>query len=375
MMISMDRTVAVRECAEYGFNEVYSCVAEIYRSCRGPSLSGKRVLIKPNILSDDSPSKCISTHPVVVEAMIRFAQAEGASAVAVGDSPAVHLRGFKPVKSGIYEVCRKTGAEWTDFTKKPSELTLRNGRIKIASAVKRADIIISLPKLKNHELVYFTGAIKNTLGLVPAFSKARQHALHQDRESFSRFLVELNEALMPSFFLLDGIMGMEGRGPGQGDPVRTGFLAGSSNPLALDIIAGSLIGYDHIDLPVCRFALSRGIWLASADEIEYDGPELEALVKSDFKKIPVRGNTNISLGFIKNRIPFLRKLDKRPVFLNEKCTGCGQCISICPTSAISLDPVRQNHVTLTDRECIRCFCCSEVCPSNAIQVRRKLIGA
>ena len=42
-----------------------------------PMLKGKRVLVKPNILTDDDPAKCISTHPVVVEAMVRFLQSEG----------------------------------------------------------------------------------------------------------------------------------------------------------------------------------------------------------------------------------------------------------------------------------------------------------
>ena len=126
---------------------------------------------------------------------------------------------------------------------------LRKGRIRIASIAKEADLIISLPKFKNHELVYFTGAIKNTLGLVPGFSKAKQHALHHDRESFCRFLVDLNEAVTPHFFLMDGIMGMEGHGPGQGTPVKTGVLIGSTNPLALDIIASTIAGYDPMEIP------------------------------------------------------------------------------------------------------------------------------
>ena len=79
----------------------------------------------------------------------------------------------------------------------PVEKKLKKGKIKIASVVDEVDLIISLPKFKNHELVYFTGAIKNTLGLVPGFSKAKQHAIHQDRNGFGEFLVDLNEANYP----------------------------------------------------------------------------------------------------------------------------------------------------------------------------------
>ncbi len=85
---------------------------------------------------------------------------------------------------------------WIDFTTKPSNLKLRNGNIRIASVINEVDLIVSIPKLKNHELVYFTGALKNTLGLVPGFTKATQHALYQNRESFSRFLSILMKHLL-----------------------------------------------------------------------------------------------------------------------------------------------------------------------------------
>jgi uncharacterized protein (DUF362 family)/Pyruvate/2-oxoacid:ferredoxin oxidoreductase delta subunit len=369
----MNNIVTVRRCKDYDFQEVYRLVSDIYLTCKGPELKNKKVLIKPNILSDDLPEKCISTHPVAFEAMIRFFQEKGATVFA-GDSPAVHLRGFRPVKSGLDQVCEKTGIPWVDFTTNPSNLKLRNGKIRIASVINEVDLIVSMPKFKNHELVYFTGAIKNTLGLVPGFTKAKQHALHQNRESFSRFLVDLNEALTPHFFLMDGIIGMEGHGPGQGTPIRTGVLLGSSNPLALDIIASTIAGYNPKELPTNRIALARSIWLKSADEISYDGPALNSLIRKDFKRIPVTPNANVSLKFLKDRIRFLRKFERRPAFIHSNCTGCGECIKICPQNAIVMDKDIKNYVVLTDRKCIRCFCCSEVCKSSAVQIRIKLFG-
>jgi ferredoxin len=244
----------------------------------------------------------------------------------------------------------------------------------MASVINEVDLIISLPKLKNHELVYLTGAIKNTLGLVPGFSKAKQHALHQDRESFSRFLVDLSEAVTPHFYLMDGIMGMEGPGPGQGMPVRTGVLIGSTNPLALDVTASRIAGYLPMDIPTNRIALSRGLWLKSFDEIEYNGPEIDSIIKTDFKRIHISPNGNISFRFLRNRLEFLRKLERRPVFNHLNCTGCRECIRICPQNAIAMHHSIRNHVVLTDRKCIRCFCCSEVCKHYAVDIKRKLIG-
>ncbi len=368
----MNNRIAVRECTEYELDKIIILIAEIYKTTHGPDVKGKKVLVKPNLLGDHDPGKCITTHPVVVEAMIRFLQAEGATVV-VGDSPAIHLAKFQPLKSGIHDVCERTGTEWINFRENPVEKNLKTGKIKVASIVDKVDLIISLPKFKNHELVYFTGAIKNTLGIVPAFNKTKQHALHHDRNGFSEMLVQLNEVVTPDYFLMDGIMGMEGPGPARGVPVRTGVIIGSTNPLALDITAAKIAGYNPLVIPTTRIAIHRRTWLKSENEIQYDGPELSRLIKHDFKRVPLSRFSNISVKFIMNRIGFVRKFDKRPVFLKEACTGCHKCIKICPVQAIRPN-LLPNYIMLTDRKCIRCYCCSEVCSDNAVEIRRKVFG-
>ncbi|MCX6327441.1 MAG: DUF362 domain-containing protein [Bacteroidia bacterium] len=369
----MNNKVAIRNCKEYDLNEVFDLISDIYKKTDGPEVQGKSVLVKPNILTDDDPAKCISTHPVVVEAMIRFLQSKGAT-VLVGDSPAVHTRKFRGEKSGIYKVCETTGAKWVNFMAYPVEKKLKKGKIRIAAVVDEVDLIISLPKFKNHELVYFTGAIKNTLGLVPGFNKAKQHALHQDRNGFGEFLVDLNEAVTPDYFLMDGIMGMEGPGPGGGMPIEIGLLFGSTNPLALDMIASRIAGYDPFLIPTSRTALFRKKWLQSEEDICYDGPEIRSIIKQGFKKIPISISNNIALQFVMRRIKFLKKLERRPVFIHENCTGCQKCVNICPVQAIQPLPTKKTHIVLTDNKCIRCFCCSEVCTDDAVEIRRKLLG-
>lgn len=369
----MNSKVIVRKCSDYDPAALYDHISEIYRIAEGPDVKGKKVLLKPNILIDADPERCISTHPAVVEAMARFLLSEGAT-VFIGDSPAIHRRSFSGEKSGISAVCSRLGLQWVDFTKNPYEVALRKGKIKIASIVREVDLIISLPKLKTHELVYFTGAIKNTLGLVPGIQKALQHALHHDRNSFSEFLTDLCEAVTPDFFLMDGIMGMEGPGPGQGIPVKTGVLLGSVNPAAIDIIASSIAGYDPMDIPTSYTAVKRGRWLKDAGEIILDGPPVETLIKHDFKRIPVSANENIAIKFIRKRMPLIRKFEKRPVFIHKNCTGCRECISICTSNALKMHPSKKNHVILTDSRCIRCFCCAEVCQHYAVEIRRKVLG-
>jgi uncharacterized protein (DUF362 family)/NAD-dependent dihydropyrimidine dehydrogenase PreA subunit len=369
----MNNKIAVRQCIAYDLHEVYDLISEIYRITEGPEVKGKRVLVKPNILTDDDPAKCISTHPVVVEAMVRFLQSNGAT-VLVGDSPAVHSSRFRGEKSGISRVCEVTGATWVDFMLNPVERKLRKGKIKIASVIDQVDLIISLPKFKNHELVYFTGAIKNTLGLVPGFSKGKQHALHQDRNGFGEFLVDLNEEVTPQYFLMDGIMAMEGPGPGRGFPTQVGLLLGSTNPLILDMIASKVAGYDPMMIPTTRAAFFRKNWLQSEDDIIYDGPNISTIKKEGFLKVPVSHSNNIAFQFIMKRIRFAKKLERRPVFIHDKCTGCQKCVNICPVQAIEPLPSNKKHIVLTDSKCIRCFCCSEVCTDDAVEIKKKIFG-
>ncbi|MDX9930431.1 MAG: DUF362 domain-containing protein [Bacteroidales bacterium] len=369
----MNNRVFLRRCEEYDPAIVEGLIEEIWSGCGGPPVKDRTVLLKPNILTDEDPARCISTHPAVVEAMVRFLMREGARVI-IGDSPAVHLKSFSGTRSGIRGVCERTGAGWIDFTDNPGTVTVAGKKMKIARAALDADLVISMPKFKTHELMYFTGAIKNTFGLVPGLIKAKQHALHQSRESFASFLVDLNEAFLPHFFLLDGVMAMEGPGPGNGFPVKTGVVIGSSNPVALDIIASSIAGYNPMEIPTSRIALTRGRWLSSIEEIEYDGPDLRSVIKPDFLRVGIRKNGNVAVQFVVRRIRPLRKLEHRPVFIRKNCTGCGRCMAICPMKALRFHPSARNRVLLTDIKCIRCFCCSEVCPSAAIEIRRKLFG-
>jgi ferredoxin len=203
-----------------------------------------------------------------------------------------------------------------------------------------------------------------------------QHGIHRDRNGFGEFLVDLAEAVMPDYFLMDGIMGMEGPGPGsKGIPVSARVLLGSSNPLALDMIASRIAGYNPMLIPTNKTAFFRKKWLSSEADIIYDGPELSTLVLPDFMRIPVSRSSTAGLRFILGRTRLGRRLERRPVFLHDDCTGCRKCVDICPADAIIQHPENNKHIVLTDDKCIRCFCCAEACNDRAIDVRVRLFGA
>ena len=131
--------------------------------------SGQTVLLKPNLLQAASPEKAVTTHPAVVRAMIDLCREAGAR-VWVGDNPGVGDPAAIARKSGILAAVAGGGGEWIDLTatrvfEAPENRVGR--RIELPGALDRVDVLITLPKLKTHGQLTFTGAVKNQFGLVP----------------------------------------------------------------------------------------------------------------------------------------------------------------------------------------------------------------
>jgi uncharacterized Fe-S center protein len=59
----------------------------------------------------------------------------------------------------------------------------------------------------------------------------------------------------------------------------------------------------------------------------------------------------------------------RPLNLEEKCTGCGKCVAVCPGEAISVVETGNAKIARIEHaRCVGCFECMSTCPSNAIDV-------
>jgi uncharacterized protein (DUF362 family)/NAD-dependent dihydropyrimidine dehydrogenase PreA subunit len=367
----MGSIVAVRRCFEYTPGEIQKHIEWLYRESDGPDPAGKKILLKPNILSDDDPGKAITTHPAVVEAVIRYLQSRGAT-VLVGDSPTFDTRGFTGERSGIRQVVNKCGATWVRFNDAAIFRKVGTTEIKITALITKVDLIISLSKLKNHELMIFSGAMKNIFGFVPAFNKAMQHVKYPDRYKFGKFFVDLEEAIKPHFHIMDGIVALEGPGPGNGYPKKVNVLLASVNPLALDIIASRIVGYNPLQIPTNKIALERGSLLKNMDDIIIKGTDPDTIVVRDFIRIDKGGEAGIIFKYLKKKVPLLRRLNKRPVFNSKLCIGCSKCIDICPVKILHFDNKKKNKVLVNEAKCIHCYCCHEVCRERAIEIKRKV---
>jgi uncharacterized protein (DUF362 family)/NAD-dependent dihydropyrimidine dehydrogenase PreA subunit len=367
----MNSTVAVRRCFEYNPEEIAKHIAWLYIESNGPDPAGKKILLKPNILSDDEVYKATTTHPAVVEAVIRYLQSRGAT-VFVGDSPTFDTRYFTGERCGIRQVTDKCGATWVRFNDTAIIRKVGTSEIKITELITKVDLIISLSKLKNHELMILSGAIKNIFGFVPAFNKAMQHVKYPDRYKLGEFFVDLEEAIKPHFHIMDGIVALEGPGPGNGYPKKVNVLLASVNPLALDIVASRILGYNPLDIPTNKIAIERGILLKNVEDIIIKGTDPETIAVRDFKRIDKGGEAGIIIKYFKKKILILRRLNKRPVFNSKLCIGCSKCIDICPVKILHYDDKKKNTILLNEAKCIYCYCCHEVCRERAIEIKIKI---
>jgi uncharacterized protein (DUF362 family)/ferredoxin len=377
----MNSHVAIARCEDYGSEQVYAALRLAVEAAPSLDVSGKTVLLKPNIVFDSPPEKAIVTHPVFLGAAIRLVRDLGASRILVGDSPGLQKPNFTAKLSGLGEVTERMGAEWVDFTREKCNLPCPGGRtvrqFSVTAAVREADCIISLPKLKTHQLMYYTGAMKNLFGLIPSVAKSPMHVRYPGREAFASMIVDLNLAVRPSYALMDAIIGMEGPGPGAGDPRPIGLVLASPNLLALDIAAAGIIGYPSLEVPVTRDALSRRVWLNSPSEILYPLLKAEDLLIGDFRKIPIKRSGGQLAEFILPRAfrKFRERLTPRPVIDPSVCLRCGDCTRICGSKAMTLSgegPEKQVRIDYTT--CIRCYCCHEICPVKAISIQKVPLG-
>ncbi|HYS42946.1 MAG TPA: DUF362 domain-containing protein [Geobacteraceae bacterium] len=325
---------------------------------------GERVLLKPNMLYGKAPDCAVTTHPEVLRAVIDLVKNAGGVPL-VGDSP-----GFGDIrkvaeKSGLLQVCTDTGAELVEF----AEAVEVSGsglfkRLELARPYLEADRVINLPKLKTHEMMTMTCAVKNLFGAVVGHAKAAWHLkAGADREMFARMLLEIYLLRKPDLTIVDAITAMEGNGPGSGDPVHVGLLLAGVNPLAVDVIAAEIAGIPKKLLYVEVAARKLGLDGADRSSIGTVGLPLDEARVAPFRLAPI---SDVQFGlpaFLKNRLRHY--LTTRPCAIPEQCRLCGICVNACPPRAIE---IKDGKLVFDYHRCIRCFCCRELCPEGALDV-------
>lgn len=375
----MNSPVALVQCTEYAQDQVEAAVQRAVDLVGGIEhfvKAGQRVLVKPNLLLPSEPERAIVTHPAVVRAVTKLVQQAGAQVI-VADNPIVvpvTNRGWRAAyqRSGWDIVETELGAELnTHIT--PQQRPHPDGElvklVDTSDFLDDVDIVISVPKLKAHGFTRFTGAVKNLFGTVPGATKFGYHVKLQAVEQFADMLLDLVTFVRPALTIMDAVVGMDGNGPSAGDPFPIGSVLASADPVALDVVAITLVGHDPLSVPTVAGSVRRGWTTGNLEDCELVGDSLEDLRVSGFR-MPAGGQSGME------RVPgFLRRLGTRQLVasphVTDACIGCRLCVENCPVQTISNV---EGKARINLGHCIRCYCCHELCPEHAIELREPLLG-
>ena len=325
----------------------------------GPqAVSGRRVLVKPNLLTDRTPDQAVTTHPALLRLVIRHLKSAGAI-VSVGDSPAsaANIRSVLE-RTGVGAVCKEEDVPFASFEQDGARACSVDGfDFALAGPVAEADLVVSLPKVKSHALTKLTAAVKNLYGAVPGYNKTTLHRIYPRPVEFGRLVQAIWRVLPPTVSIADAVVGMEGQGPANGRPVRLGFLAASADPFALDIALCNILHIKPESVPYLKGMVDLHAPHTAGDKVDVASFEIPAGSHLlDF--LPA------SLTRMAAKVLWVRaKIDAK------QCIGCGKCMKACPVGALARPDTQGRGVpVLRHRVCVGCACCHEVCPQGAIRM-------
>jgi uncharacterized protein (DUF362 family)/Pyruvate/2-oxoacid:ferredoxin oxidoreductase delta subunit len=326
--------------------------------------AGARVLLKPNLLKASRPEAAVTTHPEIVRAVIRLVRECGGQPM-VGDSPGIGDLRRVAERSGILSVLEQESVPLVGLDE---PVAVKNHgrfqRFEIARPAAEADVIINLPKFKTHGMTTLTGAVKNLFGCIPGKRKVQWHFnTGVDHDAFMRMLVELTAMLRPRLTVMDAVVGMEGNGPGSGDPRKLGIVLAGEDPVAIDAVAGALVGAGPERLPILRAARAAGVGETEMGNILVVGEPVHAAAVRGFR-LPPQEHLEWKLPEWVRR-SLKDALTTRPEIDRNACVLCGICRDDCPQKAIATGA---DGLTIDHRKCIRCYCCQEFCPQGAITI-------
>lgn len=285
----MKSTISIQRCNDYKMGLLKEALSNIFQPFGGFQAiihRGDQVLVKPNLLKPSLPNTAVTTHPALIQALLEICLDMGAKPF-VGDSP-----GFFSLKrvsevTGLKKIADKLGIKVHEFKNPVSIPSIHGGRtlhrFKLDRRVLDADCIVNVPKLKAHQQVVLTGAIKNLYGSIPGKRKAKYHYQFGERENlFGEMLLENYQLIKPTFTVVDGILAMEGNGPAHGKPRTLGLLLGGKDGIAIDRVLCEILQIDPRKVITLQAAMELNVGAYDMDQINVVGEALKNLIVSDF---------------------------------------------------------------------------------------------
>ena len=238
---------------------------------------GQKVLVNPSWVSVmPRREQAAITLPEVTRAVADIVRDGGAWPIIAESSP-MGIDSERVIAESGYRELRDMGYEVVDLKKTEYTMVpLGNGKIfkeiQTYKLVKETDAIIPVAKLKTHDQMELTLAIKKLKGLLTDRYKRAFH-----RQGVFEACVDWYGVLRPPLSIVDAIYCQEGLGPIFGKPVEMDLIVAGPDAVAVDAVCGYITGFDPEEVPITSEAAQRGLGVAERGDIEIVGESIESV--------------------------------------------------------------------------------------------------
>ncbi len=216
---------------------------------------GMDIVIKPNLVVAKAAADGATTHPEIVEGIVRFLMDHGVKSIVIAEGSWLGEttdRAFE--RCGYTALAKKYGLKLVDTKKGKVVKHAAHGlTLGVCESVAAADFLINVPVLKGHCQTTMTCCLKNMKGCIPDSEKRRYHniGLHKP-------IAALNTIFKPDLHVIDGICGDPTFEEG-GNPVVSNRILLGTDSVLLDSYGTTLLGYDSNVVDYLRYAAEYGV--------------------------------------------------------------------------------------------------------------------
>ena len=235
---------------------------------------GAKVALKPNLAWNSTPEQGGNTHPDILRAVIKGAEACKVKQILIPENTC-HPEKMTFKASGAIDAIEGTSAKL--YRPKPreyAEVDVPKGKIcqkaKVTRDLIEADCLVNMPVAKHHSGAKLTLSMKNWMGAVDNRTRQSWHrnGLHQCIADFSTFL-------KPTLIVIDATRIMLDHGPqGPGKLAHPHEIIFATDPVAADTYAASLFKKTPEDVPHIKLAAELGVGCADLKKIAIERVEV-----------------------------------------------------------------------------------------------------
>jgi uncharacterized protein (DUF362 family) len=248
------------------------------------AIAGRRVIIKPNLVSPLPSTTGLTTDPQVVRAVVDQALGAGAAQVLIVES-GPRGASFSACGYDFFGTYDPLGrVQLVDLSTQATTLApvpgggLAYSAIRVpAPVLDPSAVFVSVGKMKTHNETLATLSTKNLFGLPDVHSYVSQppagrFAMH-DR-GINEAIVDVNQLRPIHFSVIDAMWGMEGAGPLYGTPIQVNAVLAGLNAVAVDRAALTVMQIPQQAVRHLAYAARFGLGPADASNIIVAGDAL-----------------------------------------------------------------------------------------------------